>query len=70
MRRYLLYWLRAVTLGAGLNFMVVSHIMNNTDKTFAESAPFGAMVSVNCSFLADRIIFRADKKKQTNKENA
>lgn len=66
MKRYGLYWLRALTLGAGLNTLIVSQIMANTGASFLQAVPFGTFVSVNCSFAADRFIFgaRGKKKKQ------
>ena len=57
MKRYGLYWLRALTLGAGLNALIVSSLMNHRDWKFHQAAPIGALVCVNCSFLADRLIF-------------
>ena len=61
MRAYCLYWLRAATLGAGLNFLIVSNVMANTGWKFHQAAPIGALFSVNCSFMADRLIFRKKK---------
>ena len=63
MKRYGLYWLRAITLGAGLNTFIVSQIMANTGASFLQAVPFGTFVSVNCSFAADRIIFGNKKRK-------
>lgn len=63
MKRYGLYWLRAMTLGAGLNAVIVSQIMSNTGASFLQAVPFGTLVSVNCSFVADRYIFGARKPK-------
>lgn len=61
MKRYGLYWLRAMTLGAGLNALIVGHLMNKHDFKFHQAAPIGAMVCVNLSFAADRIIFSKTK---------
>lgn len=67
MKRYGLYWLRALTLGAGLNALIVSHLMTNHKWKFHHAAPVAALVCVNLSFAADRLIF-GRKKKQTPKE--
>ena len=64
MKRYGLYWLRALTLGAGLNTLIVSQIMAATGASFLQAVPFGTFVSVNCSFAADRIIFGSKNKKR------
>ena len=64
MKRYGLYWLRAITLGAGLNTFIVSQIMAHTGATFLQAVPFGTFVSVNCSFAADRIIFGNKNRKK------
>ncbi len=61
MKRYGLYWLRALTLGAGLNALVVIFLMNHRDWKFHQAAPI-AIICVNCSFMADRIIFGRTKK--------
>ena len=65
MKRYGLYWLRALTLGAGLNFLIVSHLMANHKWKFHHAAPLAAIVCVNLSFAADRLIFGRTKKKVT-----
>ena len=57
MKRYALYWLRAITLGAGLNALIVGFLMNRYDFKFLHAAPIGAFVAINCSFAADRFIF-------------
>jgi len=62
LKRYGLYWLRALTLGAGLNALIVSHLMSKHDFKFHQAAPIGALVCVNLSFAADRIIFSKVKK--------
>lgn len=65
MKAYLLYWLRAATLGAGLNAIICGHLMTNYGFEFYQAVPMGALVSVNCSFLADRFIFtKLGKKKR------
>ena len=63
MKRYGLYWLRALTLGAGLNALIVSGLMNHKGWKFHQAAPVGALVCVNLSFAADRLIFGRNKKK-------
>lgn len=62
MKRYGLYWLRALTLGAGLNALIVSSLMNHRGWKFHQAAPIGALICVNCSFAADRLIFGRTKK--------
>ena len=57
MKRYALYWLRAITLGAGLNALIVGYLMSNRDWKFHQAAPLGAFIAINCSFAADRLIF-------------
>ena len=57
MKRYGLYWLRALTLGAGLNFVIVSTLMTQKNWKFHQAAPLAAFVCVNLSFAADRFIF-------------
>jgi len=57
MKRYGLYWLRAITLGAGLNAIIVSTLMNHKGWKFHQAAPIGAIVCINLSFAADRLIF-------------
>ena len=63
MKRYGLYWLRALTLGAGLNAIIVSSLMTHRGWKFYQAAPVGALVCVNLSFAADRLIFGRNKKK-------
>ena len=68
MRRYLLYWLRAGTLGFGLNTLIVGFLITNTDLKFYQAAPIGALFSVNLSFMADRLIFSKNgTKKKKNR---
>ena len=62
MKRYGLYWLRALTLGAGLNFIIVGHLMGHHKWKFHHAAPLAAFVCVNLSFAADRVIFGRKKK--------
>ena len=57
MRRYGLYWLRALTLGAGLNALIVGTLMTQRNWKFHQAAPLAAFVCVNLSFAADRMIF-------------
>lgn len=57
MKRYGLYWLRAITLGAGLNALIVSTLMSQRGWKFHQAAPIGAIVCINLSFAADRMIF-------------
>ena len=57
MKRYGLYWMRALTLGAGLNAIIVGHLMTNHKWKFQHAAPIAAFVCVNLSFAADRFIF-------------
>ena len=64
MKRYGLYWLRALTLGAGLNALIVSTLMTQRDWKFHQAAPVAAIVCVNLSFAADRIIFNGKKTKK------
>ena len=64
MKRYGLYWLRAITLGAGLNALIVSSLMTHRGWKFYQAAPVGALICVNCSFAADRLIFGRTKRKK------
>ena len=64
MKAYFLYWLRAATLGAGLNAIIVGHLMSEYGMKFHQAVPLGALVSVNCSFIADRTIFTKLAKKK------
>ena len=64
MKRYGLYWLRAITLGAGLNAIIVSTLMTQSDWKFHQAAPVGAFVCINLSFAADRMIFGRKPKKK------
>ena len=57
MKRYGLYWLRAITLGAGLNAIIVSTLMTHRGWKFHQAAPVGAFICINLSFAADRLIF-------------
>ncbi len=57
MKRYGLYWLRAITLGAGLNAVIVSTLMTHKGWKFHHAAPVGAFICINLSFAADRLIF-------------
>lgn len=66
MKRYGLYWLRALTLGAGLNALIVGHLMGNHKWKFQHAAPLAALICVNLSFTADSFIFRSRGKKVKN----
>ena len=66
MKRYALYWLRAITLGAGLNALICGYLMNSRDWKFHHAAPVGAFIAINCSFAADRLIF-GNKKQEEEK---
>ena len=68
MKRYGLYWLRALTLGAGLNAIIVSSLMTHRGWKFYQAAPVGALICVNLSFAADRMIFGRKKKEQPKKQ--
>ena len=57
MKRYGLYWLRAITLGAGLNFVLTGYLMGNQKWKFEHAAPLSAFICVNLSYVADRLIF-------------
>lgn len=63
MKAFGLYWIRALTLGAGLNITIVSLLMGQMKWTFHQSVAVGTLVSVNTSFFADRLIFGKKKKK-------
>jgi len=64
MKRYGLYWIRAITLGAGLNAVIVGTLMTHRGWKFYQAAPLGAFVCINLSFAADRIIFGRKPKKK------
>ena len=69
MKRYGLYWMRALTLGAGLNALIVGSLMTHKWWKFHHAAPVAAFVCVNLSFAADRMIFgRSPKKVKEVKE--
>jgi len=61
MKKFALYWLRAITLGAGLNAVIVGYLMSSRDWKFHQAAPLGAFIAINCSFAADRVIFGPKK---------
>ena len=63
MKRYGLYWMRALTLGAGLNALIVGSLMTHRGWKFHQAAPLAAFVCVNLSFAADRMIFGRQTKK-------
>ena len=68
MKRYGLYWLRAITLGAGLNFILTGYLMNNQKWKFHHAAPVSAFICVNLSYAADRLIFGNRKEPEEVKE--
>lgn len=68
MKRYGLYWLRALTLGAGLNFVIVTALMTQKNWKFHHAAPLAAFICVNLSFAADRMIFGRTKKREVIEE--
>ena len=70
MKRYGLYWLRAITLGAGLNFILTGYMMNTHKWKFHQAAPISAFVCVNLSFAADRLIFGRKKEEKEEKKLA
>ena len=47
MKRYGLYWLRAITLGAGLNAIIVSNLMTHKGWKFHQAAPVGGPARSN-----------------------
>ena len=68
MKRYGLYWLRAITLGAGLNAIIVSTLMTHRNWKFHQAAPIGAIICINLSFAADRLIFGRKPKEKKEEE--
>ena len=56
--------MRALTLGAGLNFLIVTALMTQRNWKFHQAAPLAAFICVNLSFAADRMIFGRTKKKK------
>ena len=64
MKKYTLYWIRAITLGAGLNFLMTGYLMNNHKMKFEHAMPLSAFVCINLSYAADRIIFGEKKPKE------
>ena len=59
--KYLLYNLRSLTVGTGLNALIVGVLMSN-GYSYLQSVPVGAFTAINISFLADRMIFSEKKK--------
>ena len=57
MKTYLLYVLRCLTLGAGLNFMITSYLMFRHDIDYLKAAPVAMIICINLSFFADKFIF-------------
>ena len=61
MKKYLLYNLRSLTVGTGLNALIVGILMSN-GYSYLQSVPVGAFTAINISFFADRMIFGQKKK--------
>ena len=61
LKKYLLYNLRSLTVGTGLNALIVGILMSN-GYSYLQSVPVGAFTAINISFLADRMIFSEKKK--------
>jgi ABC-type phosphate transport system permease subunit len=61
LKKYLLYNLRLLAVGTGLNALIVGVLMSN-GYSYLQSVPVGAFTAVNISFLADRVIFSERKK--------
>ena len=61
LKKYLLYNLRSLTVGTGLNALIVGILMSN-GYSYLQSVPVGAFTAINISFFADRMIFSEKKK--------
>ena len=61
LKKYLLYNLRSLTGGTGLNAVIVGALMSS-GYSYLQSVPVGAFTAINVSFLADRMIFSQKKK--------
>ena len=61
MKKYLLYNLRSLTVGTGLNALIVGTLMSS-GYSYLQSVPVGAFTAINISFFADRMIFGQKKK--------
>jgi len=59
-KKYLLYNLRSITLGTGLNAVIVGTLMSG-GYGYWQSVPVGAFTAINLSFIADRLIFKQTK---------
>ena len=66
LKKYLLYNLRSLTVGAGLNALIVGTLMYS-GYSYLQSVPVGAFIAINISIFADRLIF--SQKKKENKFN-
>ena len=61
LKKYLLYNLRSLTVGTGLNALIVGILMSN-GYSYLQSVPVGAFTAINMSFFADKMIFGQKKK--------